>query len=102
MDWMFSRCFLLNTVIQNRFDTFYSKYLTSAKGMFSFAAPLKRLSLPYLAHSGVKNLNDIFIEAESLEVLDLSGWNLKITSIGNEGGKVSMFSDCTMLTKYMQ
>lgn len=99
MDRMFSRCFLLNTVIQNRFDTFYSKSLISAQGMFIFAAQLKRLSLPYLAHSGVKNLNDIFMGAESLEVLDLSGWNLKNASIGNEGGMVPMFSDCSMLTK---
>lgn len=99
MNNMFYRCLSLKNIIQNTFDTFYSKSLTSAEGMFFSSTKLTKLSLPYLAHSGVKNIRDIFMGMESLQILDISGWDLRGVALGNVGGTESMFDDNHNLSK---
>lgn len=97
MDNMFARCLSLKDITVNNIHTFESSVLTSANGMFHMTVSIKSLGLAYFGGSSLKRIVSMFGFMESLEELDLSGWNLRGVDVG--GIEESLFEGCNNLKK---
>lgn len=97
MDNMFARCLSLKDITVNNIHTFESNVLTSANGMFYMTVSIKSLGLAYFGGSSLKRIVSMFGSMDSLEELDLSGWNLRGVDVG--GIEESLFEGCNNLKK---
>lgn len=97
MDYMFARCISLKEITINNIHTFESNVLTSADGMFNMTVSIKSLGLSHFGGSSLYSIVGMFRSMDSLEKLDLSGWNLDGVNVGNI--EVSLFEGCEKLKK---
>lgn len=97
MTGMFLRCQSLKHITGTSPYTFHSPVLRNASRMFVYTA-LPSLALPFFAKKGVE-LNDIFSESGKLHDIDLSGWDLRSTSVSDSENGLSIFTGCERLKK---
>ncbi|MDE7420557.1 MAG: DUF285 domain-containing protein [Muribaculaceae bacterium] len=97
MDNMFARCFSLKEIVINDIRTFKSDVLTSANGMFLSTASIRSLGLGNFGGSKLKEIIWMFASMDSLEELDLSGWDVRGKRIGTNDEP--LFHGCGNLKK---
>ena len=91
---MFCGCVAIETLDISNFKT---DCVTKTSGMFTQCHNLKNLKLGNFNYSSITDVNafnSMFYENRSIEVLDLSGFDLSKTSIRST---VAMFRGCTKL-----
>lgn len=97
MDNMFARCFSLKEIIINNIHTFKSDVLMSANSMFFSTTSIQSLGLGNFGGSKLKEIIWMFASMESLEELDISGWNVRGKRIGTDNEP--LFHGCDKLKK---